>query len=257
MAGDAFMTLAGGKNVFAGKLGTPDDWSFTTMGRVWINQNWGTGVLFYVMHEFIGETGFAVLKAVFILVMAVFLVQAARRFGADYPVSMLVAAAALMAARQYLNIRANLIGLMLVSALLWMLYGSTNRPQRIWRAVSLLTIWAHMHGSFIFGLAMLGLWSCCTFAVLKQTAAFSLRWRQHWHLPAATLVAICLAALTSPFGIQNLTQPFALVWGVEGEAWPVEANEMKPIFKGVPGSAIGPRHFFLMLGLVAALAISS
>ena len=256
MAGDAFMTLAGGQDVFAGKLGSPDDWSFTTSGRIWINQNWGTGVLFYITHALIGDAGLAVLKAIFILTMATFLVHAARQFGADYPVSLLVAAAALMASRQYFNIRANLVGLTFVSALLWMLYWSASRPQRVWWIVPLLTVWAHMHGSFILGLAMLGLWTACTFAVLKQTAASPLQLRQHWHLPAATVVALCLVVLTSPFGLQNLTQPFALIWGVEGEAWPVETNEMKPIFKGVPGSAIGPRQFFLMLGLVAAPALA-
>ena len=49
MTGDTFMMLAGGQDFFEGKLGEVDDWAFTTPDRIWINQSWGTGVLFYAI----------------------------------------------------------------------------------------------------------------------------------------------------------------------------------------------------------------
>ena len=43
---DLNISLAAGRDVLAGKLNTPDDWSFSTNGNVWINQNWGADVCF-------------------------------------------------------------------------------------------------------------------------------------------------------------------------------------------------------------------
>jgi hypothetical protein len=47
---DLFIALAGGRDALAGHLGHPDDWSYTTEGRVWVNQNWASDVLFYLVH---------------------------------------------------------------------------------------------------------------------------------------------------------------------------------------------------------------
>ena len=60
--GDLFVALAGGRDALAGRLGAPDDWSFATAGRPWVNQNWGSGVLFYGVHELAGEYGLVALK---------------------------------------------------------------------------------------------------------------------------------------------------------------------------------------------------
>jgi hypothetical protein len=46
--GDLYMSLSGGRDVALGHLGRPDDWSFTTGGRVWVNQNWLSHVLIYL-----------------------------------------------------------------------------------------------------------------------------------------------------------------------------------------------------------------
>ncbi len=54
--GDMYVALAGGRDALAGKLGTPDTWSFmnidpaTGRNQVWINQNWGTHVVYYLTY---------------------------------------------------------------------------------------------------------------------------------------------------------------------------------------------------------------
>ena len=250
--GDTFMALAGGQDVLDGKLGQPDDWSFMTSGRVWVNQSWATGLMFYLAHMIAGGNGLVAIKAAMIIVLATFLVLTARQLGASLAVSAIVSAAILLVARHFIEIRPNLVGLTLVPVLTWILFTSRKLPQRIWLAVVLVTLWAHLHGSFIFGIGMLGLWTVCSYAVLLRSPGRTDAWKQHWPLPLATVSALVLT-LISPYGITNLTQPFTLLLGSEGEVWPSPAIEMKSIFAdGATQYTAGLREFFLILGFLAA-----
>lgn len=252
--GDTFMTLKGGQDAFRGKLGAPDDWAHTTHGRVWINQNWGTGVLFYAAHDLMGGTGLVVVKGLVIAVLTIFLFLAARRFGGSLTMSMLATATSLLGMRYYMDIRANVIGLAWMAVFLWTLFWSRKHPHRTWLTLPMLTIWANMHGSFIFGIGMLGLWVVCTgVAVLTQRAPRD-AWRRLWPLPVCVCLAFALAAIASPFGIKNLTQPLTLLFGVGGEAWPLPADEMDSIFE-TTSSLLGMQPFFLLVGMVVAPAV--
>ena len=250
--GDTFMALAGGQDVLDGKLGQPDDWSFMTSGRVWVNQSWATGLIFYLAHMTAGGSGLVAIKAALIVVLAIFLVLTARQLGASLAVSVIVSAAILLVARHFIEIRPNLVGLTLVPVLTWILFTSRERPQRIWLAIVLVTLWAHLHGSFIFAIGMLGLWTVCNYAVLLRSPGRADAWIQHWPLPLATVSALVLTVI-SPYGIANLTQPFTLLLGSEGEVWPSPAIEMKSIFAdGATQYTAGLREFFLILGFLAA-----
>ncbi len=252
--GDTFMTLKGGQDVLQGKLGAPDDWAHTTKGRVWINQNWGTGVLFYAAHHLLDGTGLVVVKGIVIAVLTLFLVLAARQFGGGLTMSMLATAASLLGMRYYMDIRANIVGLAWMAVVLWTLFWSRKHPHRIWLALPMLTLWANMHGSFIFGLGMLGLWVLCTGIVLFAQRAPRDVWRRQWPLPVCTGLAIALAAFANPFGIKNLSQPLTLLFGVGGEAWPLPADEMDSIFN-TTSSLLGIQPFFLLVGVVVAPAV--
>lgn len=250
MVGDVFMTLAGGRDVLDDKLGKPDDWSFMTDGRIWINQAWGAGVLFYGIHELMGENGLAALKAVLIVVTAVFLALSGRRLGVSWTISILLAAAALMASRHFIDIRANLVGLMSLTTLMWMLYFAQSRPHRIWLAVAWVTIWANMHGSFVFALGVLGLWALSTYVVLFWKGASKADLIRHWPLPVATVAATVLSVVVSPYGLTNLIQPFTLIFGVGGEEWPTKAVEMRSVFSRHNRHFPALRDFFVFLGLL-------
>ncbi len=255
MTGDTFMYTAAGHDVLAGKLGQPDEWSFTATDRVWINQSWGTGLLFYFAHSLMGYTGIVVLKAIMIAILAVALVLVARQMGAGFTISMLVSASGLEGLRHFIDMRANLVGIMMVSILLWMLYWSRKNPHRIWLAVVLLMVWAHMHGSFIFGLGAIGLWAVTTYAVRLYRGASRKSLVKCWPMLAAIVLGVVLCAVTSPFGIKNLSQPFTLLGKVDGQDWPEPATEMVPVFVSDQDS-LGLPQFFAMLGLVGAPAVT-
>ena len=81
--GDLYVAYAGARDVLEGKLGGEDDWSFVNVGtgRVWINQNWGTHMLYYGAYYFFDETGILVLKALLMLSMVTFIGLSVRQHG--------------------------------------------------------------------------------------------------------------------------------------------------------------------------------
>jgi hypothetical protein len=81
-----------------------------------------------------------------------------------------------------------------------------DRAPRLW-LVPLMVLWANLHGSFIFGLALAAL-----FAAEAMIAAPDWRARRRaargWLLFGALSL---LAALVTPFGVEGLLQPFRLL----------------------------------------------
>ena len=254
MTGDTFMTIAGGQDVVDGKLGGPDDWSFIQHDQVWINTNWGTGLLFYGMYQLFGYFGIVILKGIMVGLLCVFLYLAARRMGVNASTAMLTAAYINYTLISFVDLRPNLVGLTFMSAMVWMLYWSSGRPHRIWAVAALLLAWTHMHGTFMFGIAMLGLWTVVYYIYASFQPGRSRNFKALWPLPVATVVAIVLAGVTSPFGMENLTLPFSYIGLFQEEPWPMGATEMLPIFSDSPNAVAfaGSLWYLFTLGCLVA-----
>lgn len=215
---DLFIALAGGRDVMAGRLGAPDDWSFTTEGRPWLNQNWASHVLLYATHTAAGPGGLLVLKGLLLALGTWGLAVAARARAADWPTALVIAAAAFAAGRSYIDLRPSLVGLVLTSAVLAALARAPTRAAWLWVAALLVGVWANAHGSFLLGLGLLALF---TVTVGLGTPGL---------LPSAlgaTAVAVGLAAFANPFGLVNLTHPFVVG---TSPAWRTVA-EWVPLFR--------------------------
>ena len=160
--GDLYVGLAAGRDIMAGKMGQVDDWAFTTEGRVWINQNWGTNLLYWISNELGGETGLLVLKVLIILTGTLFLILACRRRDADWPVALIVSAGVIAAGRSFIDLRPNLTTLMFVPVMLHVLYRTAEKPGRIWLTMLVFgVIWANLHGGFTLGLLAIFFWATC------------------------------------------------------------------------------------------------
>lgn len=239
---DLFIALAGGRDALAGRLGSPDDWSYTTEGRVWLNQNWGSGVLFYLTHVAAGPNGLLALKALLLALGTWCLAAAARARAADWPTAILIGAASFAAGRSYVDLRPSLVGLVLATAVLAALAHAATRTAWLWVAAALVGVWANAHGSFLLGLGLLALFAVTVGVGTPRLLAPSL---------GATVVALGLAAFANPFGTENLTHPFVVG---SSEAWRTVA-EWVPLF-ATDVSAFGSRWeicvavaAFVVLGL--------
>ncbi len=199
--GDLYVALAAGLDIVQGKLGSPDEWSFTAAERVWINQNWGTHLMYYLSYVWGGEWGLLSVKAGLIALLGLGVALACRARKVSWSVSWVVAGAVLLSGKEFIDQRPNLTSLALDPVLLWLLYRTRNHPQRAWWAAVLLAIWANMHGGFFFGIGMMGLWMVCHLVAgaIRQGVGRSIR--TYWPLAAATGAAILSAGLLTPFGL--------------------------------------------------------
>lgn len=250
VSGDTFMALAGGRDVLAGKLGQPDDWSFTTAGRVWLNQNWGFDAIAYAADKIGGEDALLILKALLLLAIAASMAASARTRGARWPETLLAIAGAVAGARWQFELRANPASFLAASLLVLIIYRSLTRPHFVWLAVPVLAAWADAHGSFIFGFGLLGLWALATGlpSLIKGGSTCALR--RAWPALAALAASVALAVLVSPFGIANLTEPLTVARAAE---WRTIAEWQPPDLTALHGP-FTVWELFVFLGVLLAAA---
>ena len=220
--GDLYVALAAGRDIMNGKLGAEDDWCYTTKGRVWVNQNWGTHMLYYFFYQAFGglaeddpavdkgalggpaanevdpgETGLLVLKLLLLLTGATFLAFACHRRGAGWPVSLMVAGGIIAAGRSFIDLRPNLTTLMFVPVMLHMLFWTADKPRRIWWVMIVFgVIWANLHGGFFLGLLTMGFWALCMIVpgMFQEKLLRSMLWGLLWVLGIALLALLMCAA---------------------------------------------------------------
>ncbi|HEX3047579.1 MAG TPA: hypothetical protein VHY08_22700 [Bacillota bacterium] len=248
MCGDLFIALAGGRDVTAGLLGAPDQWSALTNGRVWFNQNWGTHLIYYLLQRSFGDNGLLCLKMLLIGLCAFFTILAVRRRRAPLAVASLTVALVLISIQSFIDLRPNLISLMFTPCLLWLLYRTWEKPSQIWITVGLTTLWANLHGGFILGLGMMLLWTVCLMvtAVISQGKAGLLR---YWQFLAAWVAAVLLAGIATPFGWANLTFPFGML---SQSSWR-QVAEWQPIWTNAPFGSVW--EFIVLAALLLILSL--
>ena len=217
--GDLFISLAGGRDVVNGKLAQPDEWSFVTNGRVWINQNWLSHLLIYLAWCAAGEGGLLALKATLIAALTVFLWLLAIRRGCQWQAALLLSSGLTASCYHFTFLRANLFTLVMAGLLLWLLHRSMDTRGRIWWVLPVMLVWSNLHGGYVFGLGMVCLWAAC----ISIGDAWRLRQNplpKDWPLWACA--AACVAEATvSPFGLHNLTHPLVIAGS---QAWHTSTN---------------------------------
>ncbi|MBI3766959.1 MAG: hypothetical protein HY271_00525 [Deltaproteobacteria bacterium] len=251
---DFFVGLAGGRDILAGHLGQPDDWAFTTHGRVWLDQNWGTHLLSYLVYCGFGETGMLAEKALMLVATAAFLVLACGAREVGLPAGLLVAGGAIAAARSYIDLRPNLTSTMLTPLLLWVLYRTRSHPHVAWAASLVLWLWSNAHGGFVLGLALMVVWVASNALAVAVQEEASIRWprvwARCWPMAAAASAAVLLAAFANPFGIANLTHSFVVV---KEPVWR-SIDEWRPLFTSA-GTPFGTTWEFVVVVTLGLLAL--
>ena len=248
---DTFMGLAGGRDVFDGKLGKPDDWSFMNAGRIWLHQNWGFDALMYAAFRAGGDAGLLAFKALMILAIAGASLAAARARGSGWTSALLVTAAALAGARLDFELRANLGTYLMLCLMLLVVYGSARRPCLIWVSVPLIAAWSNLHGGFTVGLALLGLWIAAGAVeqLRREGIRAALRWA--WQPAAAAVASAAAVAVFNPYGPANLTHPFTVLGSSEWR----KIQEWRPASFETPGASASLWALTILAGTVVVIAL--
>ena len=233
-----------------GAIPTTELWSFTFPGNPYIAHGWFSGVLFYVLFQWVGLK-FQIF--LFALLTAIAFWIAFKRANAHPFVAGTAMLVAVWAAIPNLGVRPRVFTILLTSIFLAVLgrlaRGVTDRW--IWVLIPLMTFWVNIHGGFFIGLMLIGLtavglvidyWT----GVVDEPETLRSRLR----LLAIVFVGCVLAGLLNPYGIKPYTAPITLM---RSSIWQdLIVDWMSPDFHRGSTRPL----LILILGTVGVLALS-
>ncbi len=213
---DLFLGLAAGREIFAGHLAAPDQFSFTHAGGMWIDQAWLSNLIYYLSYVQMGEYGPVFLKLLLLLGCVAILSLRCRDAGSRGWATCVSLYLGLMAVAPFTVIRAENFGVFYFVLFVWLLQASRlSKSVRYLGILVAIVLWSNSHGSYMLGIALLGLKIALVAA--RKTLGFAricsdeADWRcaKEWSI---VLVCSCvLASFLSPFGLDNLIMPFVQV----------------------------------------------
>ena len=238
MAGsDMWWHLAAGRELLQTKtLWMVDDWSYTALGRDWLNHEWLSDIVFYSWVSSWGVESLVYWKwLVIIATFAILQVVLSRQSG-SYFAGLLCAGLAIAIAAPFLDVRPHIYSLLNFSLLLLLLLG---RRANTWLLAAIFVIWVNLHGGFFFGLMALGIllfpWRNLNLASLRT---------------ALLVGVICLLAATlNPSGVKTFLYP--LKYAFDDSSPFRQLGEWLPPFR--QGGIRSPLFFVFMWAPVVGL----
>lgn len=201
--GDTYMHVAAGLRMLATHaVLTTDPFSFTFAGRPWQTHEWLSEVLMALGFRLGGWSGVALLTAAALGATAGLLARHAGRWlsGVRLVAVVVIGLATLspsLLARPHILVLP-LLEMWTAELVIARSEGRMPDPRRL---APLMILWANMHASFLFGLALAGAFGLD--AVVRGRGAGLLRW-------AGLGAILALAACIGPHGIDTLLFPFRL-----------------------------------------------
>jgi hypothetical protein len=208
-----------------GGLPRYDTFAFTSTSAPVVHHEWGTGAVLYfvAVTSGLGGTGIILLRFLLVLGTIACCVTVARRPGASVLLLAAMSPLALMMGLSGLSaVRAHLFTFFFTGCLL-LLLEFDRAGARWWIAVwlPLYVVWLNMHGGFVVGAGLLGLYTIDQLVRTKLSpGSFVSAVRSNWHLLALGVVMVG-ALLINPYGLEyvpylfhalTLERPFISEW---------------------------------------------
>lgn len=170
-----------------GALLRVDNFSYTMAGQPFVAFEWGSEVLYAAAYRVGGLAAVAVLAGLVLALTFALLVRFLLRRGAEPLLAYLVAmAAAILGAGHWLA-RPHLFTMLLVVVLLGLLERQ-DRRSLAWY-LPLFALWTNLHGGFLYGLTLIGLYLAGDLIELRLSGGDAWRARARHHLAALGLAA--------------------------------------------------------------------
>lgn len=233
----------------SGAVPHEDRFTYTRQGERWIAHEWAWEVPMYLMYNRWGHAGLMVLRLIVTLGTATLLVRLCLGRDVTPPALMAAGALAVFVARPLFNDRPQALSALFFAGILCLLQQSERGRERWVLLAPLLMIpWVNIHGGFIFGPALLGLYAAVK---VPQWVGQYRAGRDLSPSPIILIAAIvlaCLACLVNPNGIEGATYPLQYVVG--GHAWhqTIITEYQSPDFSDIV-------FVFLALLMVASVAV--
>jgi hypothetical protein len=184
-----------------------DPFSVTMGGQPWYAWEWLYDLVIASFHHWFGLNGVVLFSAVIIAATFALTLRLALKRGADMPVAVLLLALALGASTIHLLARPHVLSWLLTVIWFQLLDRNTSadfpeRSRRLWWLPTLMLLWVNLHGGFVVGLVLLGLYLVsdaiqyfrCDDGEERRRLAMRLR-----QLGAVTAASV-LASLINPYG---------------------------------------------------------
>ncbi len=210
-----------------------DTYSFTMQGQPWLSTQWLAQVTYSQVYAWFGWAGPVALAALAIALAYVLLTQFLVRHLADVPVMILLPVSFLMAL-PHLYARPHVLALpVMVAWVAGLLSAAERREAPSFALVVLMTLWANLHGGFVFGLMLIG--PIALDAVINADAKVRVRLFLQWFVFG--LVALAASCIT-PYGWNSLLAARAILNLGEAlklirEWMPADFSFLGPIEAGV------------------------
>lgn len=191
----------------SGKIADSDPYSYFTGDKPWINHEWLVEAIIAAIFVSAGAPGLILVKTILALALVVFSYRDLCRAGlSPGPAGVVIVLMTILLIPGITTFRPQLFTyLLFFLLLLWMREVERGRV-RFLAAVPLLFVpWANLHGGFLVGLAVLGVWSVAglLLALARTRSARESYVRGRWLVVA--FVASILATLVNPYGYRLLT----------------------------------------------------
>ncbi len=193
-------------------LPATDPYSFT-QDRAWLNHEWLSEIVMAAAYQGLGTLGLRLLKAA-IVVCSVALVWRAYR-GTAWPAKLVATGwLAFGAVHMIATVRPQLWSFLFIIAIARQLVVPSRRAY--WGLPVLFAFWANLHGGWIVGLGMVGLW--VAFGGVVEAGKRTQTW--------AMSGACALATLATPYGVRLWT----FIW--ETVQFERAITEWRPLWEG-------------------------
>ncbi len=209
---DYFWHLTTGRYIAMHGIPSVDPFSFTWAGKPWTLHEWLSELGLYVVVSTVGTVGAAIAFGAIATAAFAILALVLRRAAVRPLVVVLVCVLGGWVLIPYLTVRPQAISWLLLAGLVAILvWLRPDRPRRSLVLVPYFVVWANLHGLWVIGLGLIGLY--LLFTLIGRTP-MSPAWR--WML--AAFVACLLATMLTPAGPLGILYPLRYIqpgnWGL-------------------------------------------
>ena len=189
-----------------------DTYSFTAAGSPWLNFEWLAEVPFFLAFKAGGLRGILLLYfTIFVIIFAAVYYRSWRK-GADCKDAAVATLGAICLGGVSMAPRMLLFGWLCMVGLLLVLDHFQRTDKGLWLLPPLFALWINLHGSWVFGLAVLALTIASGLVEGEWGLVVARRWTTGELKPLLLASAASVAALfVNPFGYKLVLYPFDLL----------------------------------------------
>jgi hypothetical protein len=190
-----------------------DPYSFTAVGQHWIDWEWLSEQFYWLSYNVAGLRGIYLLTWLGLCGNIVFVYWRGYRLGRNASAALVAAIVGFVLMTVNSGPRMIAFAYLAMSAEMAILEeAERGKKQLVWLLPPLFCLWINLHGTWLFGIGLLGLYILCGLFPLKvgafQQTAFTAQERNRM---LAVLGLSCVALLANPYGWHLLINPFDMM----------------------------------------------